>query len=60
MGHACRSGVHFVAGRRFLDEIPVSDVILPLVVIDIRESVAADADCCLSLDDVLHLQSPSG
>ncbi|WP_414442108.1 cyclase family protein [Burkholderia sp. 22PA0106] len=53
-------GAHFVAGRRFLDEIPVREMILPLVVIDIREQVAADADYCLSIDDVLRWETRHG
>ncbi|MBN3724772.1 cyclase family protein [Burkholderia sp. Ac-20379] len=53
-------GVHFVAGRRFLDEIPVDEMILPLVVIDIRQQVAANADYCLSIDDVLRWEAQHG
>ena len=35
---------HFIAGGRTLDEVPVEDMLLPLVVLDARDRVAADAD----------------
>ena len=35
---------HFIAGGRTLDEIPVEDMLLPLIVLDARDGVAADAD----------------
>lgn len=58
-------GAHFVPGNRFLDDIPVSEMVLPLVVIDIRNQVATNADYCLSLRDVrqweaLHGRMPDG
>ena len=34
---------HFARGGRFLDELPVTDMILPLVVIPVRRQVAAVA-----------------
>lgn len=40
---------HFIAGGRTLDEIPVEDMLLPLVVLDARELVAADADYVVDL-----------
>jgi kynurenine formamidase len=36
--------VHFIAGGRAVDELPVEEMILPLVVLDVRDEVAADAD----------------
>lgn len=35
---------HFARGGRFQDEIPVTDMILPLVVLDVRAAVADDHD----------------
>ena len=45
-------GAHFVRGKRFLDEIPVGEMILPLVVIDVQVQVDQDSDYCISIDDV--------
>jgi kynurenine formamidase len=53
-------GAHFVEGRRFLDEIPVSEMVLPLVVIDVQRHVQADPDYCIRLDDVLEWESRHG
>ena len=35
---------HFIAGGRTLDEVPVDEMLLPLVVLDARARVASDAD----------------
>jgi kynurenine formamidase len=35
---------HFIRGGRFQDEIPVEEMILPLVVLDVRAAVARDSD----------------
>lgn len=43
---------HFVRGLRFQDEIPVTEMLLPLVVLDVSAQAARDADYCVSLDDV--------
>lgn len=40
---------HFIAGGRTLDEIPVTDMLLPLIVLDAREQVAANADYVVDL-----------
>lgn len=53
-------GAHFVEGNRYLDEIPVNEMILPLAVIDIRVTVARDPDYCLGLDDVLRWEARHG
>lgn len=45
-------GAHFVRGKRYLDEIPVSEMILPLVLIDICASAASDPDYCIRMEDV--------
>lgn len=43
---------HFARGGRFLDELPVTDMILSLVVIDVRRQVATDADYTVSVSDI--------
>ena len=43
---------HFARGGRFLDELPVTDMILQLVVLDVRRQVAADADHTVSVADI--------
>lgn len=35
---------HFIVGGRTLDEVPVEEMLLPLVVLDARDQVAADPD----------------
>ncbi|MFG2576916.1 cyclase family protein [Streptomyces sp. NPDC048481] len=52
--------VHFVAGARTLDEIPVDEMILPLVVLDIAERVAVDPDAAPALEDVAAWEDRNG
>jgi kynurenine formamidase len=40
---------HFIVGGRTLDEVPVEDMLLPFVVLDARDRVAADADYVVDL-----------
>jgi kynurenine formamidase len=35
---------HFIRGGRYQDEVPVTDMILPLVVLDVRAAAAAERD----------------
>ncbi len=51
---------HFVRGGRFLDAIPVTEMILPLVVLDVREQVAADPDHAACEADVLVHEEQHG
>ncbi len=44
--------VHYHAGLRHQDEIPVEEMLLPLVVLDISRAAAADPDTCVQLSDV--------
>ena len=44
--------IHYHAGLRHLDDIPVEEMILPLVVLDISRKVATDPDTCAALTDV--------
>jgi len=43
---------HFARGGRFLDDVPVQEMILPLVVLDVRRQVAADADYAVTVSDL--------
>ncbi len=44
--------VHFHAGLRHQDEIPVQEMLLPLVVLDISRPVARDPDYCVTPSDL--------
>lgn len=52
--------VHFVKGGRTLDELPVSEMILPLVVIDISDRVRTDPDAVPSLEDIANWEAKHG
>ncbi len=43
---------HFARGKRFLDEISVKEMVLPLVVIDVSAKAKANPDYQISMDDV--------
>lgn len=51
---------HFSRGKKFLDEIPVNEMILPLVVINVSDKVKENPDYRMSLDDVLAWESKYG
>jgi kynurenine formamidase len=40
---------HFIVGGRTLDEVPVAEMLLPLVVLDARDRVAVDVDYVVDL-----------
>ncbi|KVC74315.1 cyclase [Burkholderia ubonensis] len=44
--------LHFTADGKSVDEIPVEDLVLPLVVIDIREKAHKDANASVTPDDL--------
>jgi kynurenine formamidase len=52
--------IHFAEGGTTTDEIPLSRLIAPVVVIDVTEQAAADADYRLSVDDVLAWETVNG
>ena len=52
--------VHFIEGGRTLDQLPVSEMILPLVVIDISGRVAGDPDSVPTLDDLAGWEERHG
>jgi len=51
---------HFVRGLRYLDEIDVSEMILPLAVIDIAERARANPDAVVALSDITSWELANG
>jgi kynurenine formamidase len=51
---------HFVKGGRTLDQIDVKEMIMPLVVLDVHDKAARDADYVLTMDDVRSWESRHG
>lgn len=51
---------HFVKGGRTVDQIGVKEMIMPLVVLDVHEKVARDADYVLKMDDVRSWEARHG
>ncbi len=51
---------HYRPGMRTQDRIPVDEMLLPLAVIDISDRVRADADACVTLDDVAAWEARHG
>lgn len=52
--------VHFIDGGRAVDDLPVKDMILPLVVLDISTRAAASADAVPELADVAAWEAAHG
>ncbi|MGT2923704.1 cyclase family protein [Streptococcus caviae] len=52
--------IHFVEGGRWLDEIALKDLLLPLIVIDKSQAVAANPDYELTKEDVLAFEAEHG
>ena len=59
-GTHCDPPAHFVKGKRTIDQIDVKEMILPLVVIDVHEQVAGNADYTITMDDVRTWQRRHG
>jgi kynurenine formamidase len=59
-GTHCDPPAHFAKGKRTIDEIEPKEMILPLVVLDIHESVAKNADYTISMDDVHAWEKRNG
>ena len=51
---------HFHEGLRTVDQIPPSEMLMPLVVLDVHDKVARNPDYILSLDDVRAWESRHG
>lgn len=52
--------IHFVAGGKWLDEIPLEDLLLPLYVIDKSDAVAANPNYELTKQDILTFEKYHG
>lgn len=52
--------VHFVGGLRDLEDIPLSEMILPMIVIDVHEKVAENPDYTVTLQDVFAWEEMHG
>ncbi len=51
---------HFIKGGRTLDQIGVTEMIMPFVVLDVHDKVALDADYTLKMDDVRSWEAHHG
>ncbi|MDX1529611.1 MAG: cyclase family protein, partial [Gammaproteobacteria bacterium] len=51
---------HFVKGNRAIDEIPLTELILPAVVIDVKDKVAGNSDYELTPEDIKLWESRHG
>ncbi len=51
---------HFIKGTRLLDQIDVKEMIMPLVVFDVHEKVAANPDYTITMDDVKAWEQKHG
>lgn len=52
--------IHFVRDARYLDELDLKELVLPLVVIDKSKEVEADNDFALSVEDILAFEAEHG
>lgn len=52
--------VHFAEGGRYLDEIELEELALPLVVIDKSEQVKENEDYVLTVEDILEWEKKNG
>lgn len=51
---------HFIRGGRTLDQIPIQDMVLPLVILDITARVNANADATPTMEDVQAWENRNG
>lgn len=51
-GTHCDPPAHFIKGKRFIDEIDVKEMLMPLVVIDCHEQVAKNPDHTITMEDI--------
>ena len=51
---------HFVKGKRFVDDIDLKEMVLPLVVLDVHEQAAQNPDYLLTMDDVKAWEAKYG
>ncbi|MEZ2387980.1 cyclase family protein [bacterium RCC_150] len=51
---------HFIRGGRTLDQIPVKDMVLPLVILDIAKRASVDPDATPTMEDVQAWEERNG
>ena len=51
---------HFIRGLRLLDQIPVSEMVLPLVILDVHQQAAANPDYEIRMQDVRQWEQRHG
>ncbi len=51
---------HFAEGGTMVDAIPLKDMVMPLVVLDVHDKVAKNPDYVLSMDDIAAWESMHG
>lgn len=59
-GTHCDPPAHFVKGKRTIDQIDVKEMFLPLVVLDVHEQVAENADYTIAMNDVRNWEKTHG
>jgi kynurenine formamidase len=59
-GTHCDPPAHFAKGKRTIDEIDLKEMLLPLVVIDVHEAAAKDADYTVQMSDVRQWETRHG
>ncbi|QQZ08480.1 cyclase family protein [Heyndrickxia vini] len=52
--------IHFVRNKRYLEELELKELVLPLIVIDKSREVADDHDFILSVEDILAFEEEHG
>ena len=52
--------LHFSADGHSVDEIPITDLLVPMAVIDIEERAMANPDSAVTPDDIKHWESKNG
>lgn len=52
--------IHFVRDTRFVEELELKELVLPLVVIDVSDACDANHDFTLSVDDILQFEKRHG
>lgn len=52
--------IHFVCDTRYLDELDLKELVLPLVVIDMSKEAKEDNDFTLSVQDILAFEAEHG
>ncbi len=52
--------VHFIKGKRTLEDIPLTEMVLPLIILDIHQQVSQNPDYQISMADVIEWEKENG